>query len=65
MQQLEAKRFEDNKAKAADLHQQLRLEEVDFWITKHKKEPLKLQRLRTKVVKLESEQESQRSYFRK
>jgi uncharacterized protein len=60
MQLLEAKRFEANKEKASEMHQQLRLDEVDHWITKNKKEPLKLQRLRKNVAALENEQESQK-----
>lgn len=60
MQQMEAKRFESNKERATNLHQQLRLEEVDHWMTANKREPLKLQKLRTKVANLESEQESQK-----
>lgn len=60
MQQMESQRFESNKERATNLHQQLRLEEVDFWMTKNKREPLKLQKLRTKVANLETEQESQK-----
>jgi len=60
MQFMESKRYEENKEKAGNLHQELRMEEVEFWMTKNKREPLKLQRLRAKAAKLEQEQESQR-----
>jgi ankyrin repeat protein len=59
-QQLEAKRFEENKEKTAEILQQLRIEEVDHWMTKNKKEPLRLQKMRAKLAKLESEQDSQK-----
>ena len=60
MQFMESKKYEENKEKAGNLHQELRMEEVEFWMTKNKREPLKLQRLRAKAAKLEQEQESQR-----
>jgi len=62
-QKAEAERYAGNKEKAGKLHEQLRLEEVDHWMTGHKKEPLKLQRIRAKVNALEQEQASQKKYL--
>ena len=60
IQQRESQRYEINKVKASELLQEIRTEEVDFWITKHQKEPLKLQRMRKKLVIMENELESQK-----
>jgi hypothetical protein len=58
-QQQEARRYEELKEKCAELHQKVRVEEVDHWMTKNKKEPLKLQRMREKLAKMEAEIDSQ------
>jgi ankyrin repeat protein len=60
IKETEAIKFEANKLRAAKLHDELRLVELDHLMTKYKKEPLKLTRLRSKVEALEQEQNSQK-----
>lgn len=58
--QEEAVRYENNKLRAAKLHEELRMAEIDHAITRQKKEPLKLVKLRQRVHGIELAQDSQK-----
>ena len=63
LQHTEGSRFESNKQKAAKLHEQLRIAELDHMMTGNKREPLKLTKLRKRVQSLEEEQDSQKVFL--
>ena len=60
IKELEAVQYEINKQKASQMHDELRLLEVDHAITRNKYEPVKLTKMRTKLEKLEMEQSSRK-----
>lgn len=58
---IESKKYEDNKAKGNNIHEELRLLELDYTMSGNRHfVPVKLQRLRAQAKQLEVNQESQR-----
>ena len=56
----EANRYEQDKKKATKLHDDYRMALIDHDMTKRSTEPVKLSRMRSKLEKLEAQQESQK-----
>eukprot|EP01042_Synura_sphagnicola_P010868 gene10868-13919_t len=58
---IESKKYEDNKTKGNNIHEELRLLELDYTMSGNRHfVPVKLQRLRAQAKQLEVNQESQR-----
>lgn len=58
----ESKKYEDNKSKGTNLHEQLRMLELDHTMTGNRHfVPVKLQRMRNQAKQLEAQQDSQKA----
>jgi len=56
----ESQRYENDKKKSNKAHEELRMAMIDHGITGMKREPVKLVKLKTKLEKLEQQQDSQK-----
>ena len=61
IQDVETQKFEKNKKLAAELHDELRIVELDHLMTGFRNEPLNLTKLRKKLESMEQEQNSQKT----